>query len=99
MVKLHEKHQSPAMQEEATQAVSLYYEMLQAVPHLPVNPSGAAGCPGIGVLANSCVIICAHFELQSIKRDSINRYLHPFWCLHSKDMKTVLYNLTGGIYQ
>lgn len=55
------------MQEEAAQEVSLYYEMLQAVPLLPVNPSGAAGCPGIGVLENSCVIICANFELQSIK--------------------------------
>ena len=41
MIKLHEKHQSPAMQEEATQAVSLYYEMLQAASHQPVNPSGA----------------------------------------------------------
>ena len=29
MIKLHEKHQSPAMQEEAAKAVSLYYEMLQ----------------------------------------------------------------------
>jgi hypothetical protein len=28
MIKLHEKHQSLAMQEEAAQAVSLYYEML-----------------------------------------------------------------------
>ena len=41
MIKLHEKHQSPAMQEEAAQAVSLYYEMLQATPHLPVNSSRA----------------------------------------------------------
>ena len=29
MVKLHEKNQSPAMQEEAAKAVSLYYEMLE----------------------------------------------------------------------
>ena len=42
MVKLHEKNQSPAIQEEAAHAVSLYYEMLQAAPHLPVNSSGAA---------------------------------------------------------
>lgn len=39
MIKLHEKNQSPAMQEEAAQAVSLYYEMLQPTPHSLVNSS------------------------------------------------------------
>ncbi|MBV6518905.1 MAG: integron integrase [Candidatus Brocadia sp. AMX3] len=45
MVKLHEKHQSPAMQEEAAQAVSLYYEMLRSAPHLPANHAGAGAAP------------------------------------------------------
>ncbi len=45
MIKLQEKHQSPAMQEEAAQTVSLYYEMLQAASHLPVNPSGSSSAP------------------------------------------------------
>ncbi|MCR4320952.1 MAG: hypothetical protein NUV74_11530 [Candidatus Brocadiaceae bacterium] len=45
MVKLHEKNQSPAIQEEAAHAVSLYYDMLQAAPHLPVNLSGAGSNP------------------------------------------------------
>ena len=35
----------PAIQEEAAHAVSLYYDMLQAAPHLPVNLSGAGSNP------------------------------------------------------
>ena len=45
MLKLHEKNQSTAMQEEAAKAVSLYYEMLQATPHHPINHSGAGSDP------------------------------------------------------
>lgn len=41
MVKLHEKNQPPAMQEEAAKAVSLYYEMLQPTSHSLINPSRA----------------------------------------------------------
>lgn len=35
MIKLHEKNQSPTMQEEAAKAVRIYYEMLETTPHLP----------------------------------------------------------------
>lgn len=43
MIKLHEKHQAPAMQEEAAKAVTIYYEMLQTTPHLdPLHMSAWA---------------------------------------------------------
>src|SRR3989338_6035427 len=45
MIKLHEKNQSPVMQEEAAKAVSLYYEILQATPHPPTNHLVAGSDP------------------------------------------------------
>ncbi len=41
MIKLHEKNQSPAMQEEAAKAVSLYYEMLQPTSRSLISSSRA----------------------------------------------------------